>query len=164
MIEAGMFRQDLYYRISAFPITMPPLRARREDLPLLCEMALATIASTMRMSREALAALATYDFPGNIRELRNLMERAVLLADGDVLQPKHFPAVLHTPTPQRAPVAASCDEGGPWPWGDEIISLDALQTRYLEWAKTRIPDDRGALAQRLGISERTLYRKLSRTD
>lgn len=87
LLETGSFRRDLYYRIAAFPIELPPLRQRKEDLPLLSEDILRRLAPelSVTLSKEAASALANYDFPGNIRELRNILERAMILADGEVI-------------------------------------------------------------------------------
>jgi transcriptional regulator with PAS, ATPase and Fis domain len=170
MVEAGTFRRDLYYRISAFPVHLPALRERREDLPMLIDTLLRRIAPerALRVSRAALAQLAAYNFPGNVRELRNILERAVLLADGDVIDSAHLPDDL-TQT-QAAPATTSSthdasvttDRQGAW--GDDIVSLDAAEQRYVGWALRQMGGDKKALATRLGISERTLYRKLSHAD
>ncbi len=103
----------------------------------------------LRLSAEALAALQAYDFPGNIRELRNIVERAVLLTDGEVIRPEALPADL-TPRPQGA--AADAEEA--------ILPLDQVEHRYVRWALERVNGDKKRLARLLGISERTLYRKL----
>jgi DNA-binding NtrC family response regulator len=149
MVESGAFRRDLYYRLSVFPIHLPALRERREDIELLAQTLLARLAldRAYRFSEAALAYLREYDFPGNVRELRNLIERATLMADGEVLLPEHLPSeVLAPATPAR---------------DEEIVPLDIAEQRYLEWALARHGNDRRALARQLGISERTLYRKLA---
>jgi Nif-specific regulatory protein len=103
-IREGRFREDLYYRLNVFPIEIPPLRQRREDIPALVESLLERLAAELKVSRptaspDALAALTAYDFPGNVRELRNLLERACLLcltpgsasARAATLRPEHLP-------------------------------------------------------------------------
>lgn len=152
MVEQETFRKDLYYRISTFPIHLPSLSERREDIPLLAETLLERISSGRKFTLhpDTLALLASCDFPGNIRELRNMLERASLLADGDIIMPEHLDPELAA---QPAPVATAFS-------GQQIISLDTLEQRYLQWALMRMSDDRKGLAQKLGISERTLYRKL----
>ncbi len=152
MVEEGSFRRDLYYRISAFPVQLPPLRERREDLPLLVDTLLQRL-STDRLYRcdsDAMERLLAHDFPGNIRELRNLLERAVILADGDTIQAGHLPEDLRCAAP--GPLPAPTDAA--------ILPLDEAEKRYVRWALERMGGDRKALAQALGISERTLYRKL----
>jgi transcriptional regulator with GAF, ATPase, and Fis domain len=95
-MERGAFRQDLYYRLNVFPIHIPPLKKRRDDIPLLIEHFINVSAMELRcpkptISDEAIALLASYDWPGNIRELQNITERAVLLAEGECLTAAHLP-------------------------------------------------------------------------
>lgn len=151
MVEAGTFRRDLYYRISAFPIHLPPLRERREDMPVLVENLLQRLAPgrPLRLSAAACERLASYGFPGNIRELRNMLERAVLLCDGEIIGPEHLPAEM-APMP-----VARQDE-----YQAEVVPLDQAEQRYVRWALDRLGGDKKALARALGVSERTLYRKL----
>jgi two-component system response regulator HydG len=155
MVAEGSFRRDLYFRINTFPIAMPPLRERREDIPLLCDTLLAN--SAKRLSGEALALLQRHDFPGNIRELRNIVERAVLLSDGIQIEAEHLPAHLGG---ARASIPAPPSENDSWPWGDVLLPLEEVEHRYLRWVYETHSGDRKALAERLGVSERTLYRKL----
>jgi transcriptional regulator with PAS, ATPase and Fis domain len=158
MVADGSFRRDLYFRINTFPIAMPPLRERREDLPLLCDTLLAS--SAKRLSSEALQLLQRHDFPGNIRELRNIVERAVLLTDGAQIDVEHLPAYLgggrNSVSVPRLETAAH--DG--WPWGEELLPLEEVERRYLRWVYETHAGDRKALADKLGVSERTLYRKL----
>jgi len=95
-IKQGTFREDLYYRLNVFPIEMPPLRQRREDIPLLVDYFVKRAAADLgvpqpELSQQALALLTAYDWPGNIRELQNVIERAVLLASGGPIEPAHLP-------------------------------------------------------------------------
>ncbi|MCA1979184.1 MAG: sigma 54-interacting transcriptional regulator [Thiobacillus sp.] len=149
MVDAGTFRRDLYYRLSVFPIVLPALRERREDIGLLADTLLTRLAPgrAYSLSAAARARLQDYDFPGNIRELRNILERAMLMADGDVLLPGHLPPEVAG----QGEVAAA----------DEVVPLEVAERRYLQWALARHGGDRKSLAARLGISERTLYRKLA---
>ncbi len=152
MVEAGTFRQDLYYRINVFPITLPSLRERLKDLPQLIEQLLSRIEPdrTVTLNREARSLLAAHDFPGNVRELRNILERALVLADGNLLKPEHFPDLQDGPqVPESLDMEFS-----------SIIPLEQLEKSYLEWAVANFPGDRQSLAAKLGVSERTLYRKL----
>jgi len=150
MVNKHEFRQDLYYRISAFPIILPPLRARRDDLALLAETLLRRIFPKYppRLSNDALLCLQQYDFPGNIRELRNLLERAALLSDDNFIHPQHLPDAC-TPHCTTQPLVE-----------DTIIPLAEMEQRYLRWANHQHVGDRIALANKLGVSPRTLYRKL----
>ena len=155
MVAEGSFRRDLYFRINTFPIAMPPLRERTEDIPILCDTLLAN--SAKRLSDEALRLLQRHDFPGNIRELRNIVERAVLLTDGVLIEPKHLPAYLGG---ARTSAPATAEPTSGWPWGEALLPLEEVEHRYLRWVYETHPGDRKALAERLGVSERTLYRKL----
>jgi two-component system response regulator HydG len=151
MVADGRFRQDLYYRIAAFPIEVPPLRDRQEDLSLLAASLLERLSPDKRYSltSAALDWLAVQPFPGNIRELRNLLERAIILTDGDELRPDHFPRMSDR--------GSAPNESGP---SAEIQPLDLVERRYLESALARLGGDKDALAIRLGISRRTINRKL----
>ena len=151
MVERGSFRRDLYYRLSVFPIFLPALRERREDLALLAETLLTRLAPgrAYSLSPEARARLQAYDYPGNIRELRNILERATLMADGDILLPEHLPPELTN------------DAAEGMPGVDAVVPLEAAELRYLQWALAHHGGNRKSLAAQLGISERTLYRKLA---
>ncbi len=151
MVADGRFRQDLYYRIAAFPIEVPPLRDRQEDLPLLAESLLERLSPDKRYSLTpaALDWLTDLPFPGNIRELRNLLERAIILTDSDELCPDHFPRMSDR--------GSATNESSP---SAEIQPLDLVERRYLESALARLGGDKDALAIRLGISRRTINRKL----
>jgi DNA-binding NtrC family response regulator len=147
MVEAGSFRQDLFYRLNIFPIFLPALRERREDILLLAESLLSRVSGgrSLRLSREALAWLSDYDFPGNVRELRNLLERACLLTDGDEIDLRHLPSgplaqVLRSTQKNTEKIKLS---------DAELIDVAA-----------NFPGSRKALARHLGLSERTLYRRL----
>jgi DNA-binding NtrC family response regulator len=154
MVEEGSFRQDLYYRLNTFPIELPPLRSRYDDLPLLIDSLLHRFAPArdVRVSREAMDCLKNYPFPGNIRELRNIIERALLLADGTLILPEHLP-------PECCGTGAAGASATPYP--DELVALDEAEARYLRWAVARFHGEKKQLAEKLGVSERTLYRKLS---
>jgi two-component system response regulator HydG len=151
MVTAGTFRQDLYYRINIFPIELPPLRKRGEDLKLLIDSMLQRLSPqrALEVDSEALNLLRRYAFPGNIRELRNILERAILLADGDVILPKHLPKACQASDAESLFAA-----------DNEIITLAENERRYLLRVLAAYPDDRKSLAKRLGLSKRTLYRKL----
>src|SRR5690606_14533635 len=94
MVAAGTFRQDLYYRINAFPVSLPPLRERTSDIRALSERFLARKHPGKRVEAEALARLTQHHWPGNVRELRNVVDRMALLADGEELRVEHLPLEL----------------------------------------------------------------------
>ena len=98
MVKQGRFRDDLYYRLNVFTITLPPLRLRREDIPLLTEHFLAEHGKSTEVAPAAMTMLTAYHWPGNVRELLNVLERAVLLADDQPIAPEHLPPSLPKPT------------------------------------------------------------------
>jgi len=147
----GRFREDLYYRLNVFPITIPPLRQRPEDIPALVEHFLSVLSEELKIDRpeltaEAAGALAGYHYPGNIRELRNILERACLLADGGVIQPGHLS--LERPLGEEAPPPA---DDGPQPSSlaaaEKVLIIRAL--RASGWNQSRA-------ARSLGISRDNL--------
>lgn len=150
MVEKGEFRRDLYYRISAFPLHLPSLRDRIEDLPLLVDSLLKRYypEDEIRIDDAALKCLEHYRFPGNIRELSNIIQRAALMADDDVIRSANLPDECQIEMDDREKTCFS-----------DLVTLKELEQRYLGWAQTRI-SNKAELAQVLGVSERTLYRKL----
>ena len=155
MVETGEFRRDLYYRISAFPIELPALRERLVDMPQLVASLLERLAPerAVEVDEEAMACLTGYDFPGNIRELRNLLERALLLSDGRHISRAHFPGI--------AAPAETKQQSSPATFS-RLVPLAEMERHYLHWALRQFPADKHTLAKGLGISERTLYRKLEK--
>jgi transcriptional regulator with PAS, ATPase and Fis domain len=154
MVDEGTFRRDLYYRISAFPVPLPALRDRREDIPLLVASLLERVQPLRPFSvgPRAMAALKRYDYPGNVRELRNILERAALLAEADSIHLEHLPLdVLDT---------ASDEESAEPPALADEPALRSAERIALERALAHHGHSRRALAEALGVSERTLYRKL----
>jgi DNA-binding NtrC family response regulator len=151
MVEAGSFRRDLYYRLAVFPVELPALRERHEDLPQLCEKLLQRVAPgrALRLDASAFQRLSGYTFPGNIRELRNLLERASLLADGEVILAAHLPDLTSDPAAIAPPVASR-------------RSLAMAEDAVVQETLAFYGGDRAQAAQALGVSERTLYRKLAR--
>ncbi len=160
MVEQGEFRQDLYYRLSAFPVQVPPLRERRDDVPMLAEHFLAQMEEGERfipLSPEVAETLMAYDYPGNVRELRNIVDRAAILAYGEqLLRPEH---IILGEVPQGGAISK--------PSGGAAIAqhkplLDRRNGRLSEQevldALQASDGHRAGAAQRLGVSERTLYR------
>jgi DNA-binding NtrC family response regulator len=155
MVAQGRFREDLYYRLSTFPIHLPALRERRDDISLLTTALLARVAPQRKLavSDSAMAALQAQNYPGNVRELRNLLERAALLCDGNALEASHVTQAL------------LCGRRGP---GTLIPLMAASPGSLKSVAKAALQHmaelhtgSRAELAAQLGISERSLYRKLN---
>ncbi|MDD0839735.1 sigma 54-interacting transcriptional regulator [Curvibacter sp. HBC61] len=170
MVEDGRFRRDLYFRIAVFPIDLPPLRERLDDLPVLIESILQRgnrLGGRLTVDDEALAAMRAYSWPGNIRELRNVLERARLLADDGQIHRAHLPsALLRRPTqpgPQACAMGPLPNPGHPpstRPAPDVPTAPTAVPPADLATAIATFQGSRKALAQHLGLSERTLYRRL----
>ncbi len=165
MVADGRFRQDLYYRISAFPIHLPALRERLEDIPLLVESFLRRPSGGQggapgpRLSVEpaAMARLQAHDWPGNLRELRNVLDRARLFADDGVVRAAHMPVgpAGGAPAQPGAVGRASTAVSGAVDRSRGGLGDEDLQRQAASFAGTR-----KELARRLGVSERTLYRRL----
>ena len=163
MAQRGEFRQDLYYRLAVLPVTIPPLRERREDIPALAEHLLEEMrvadARPYRLRPDALRRLLEYDFPGNVRELRNLLHLgAALSMDGEI------GADAIRPSP--VPAARAGDDSSPraaLPPADPRLSpIEAAEARYILELLQRHRGSRKDVAASMAISERTLYRKLNR--
>lgn len=155
VVEAGRFRQDLYYRLAVIELRMPPLRECREDIPALAEAILlrmgAGAASAVRLSPAAQRALAEYDFPGNVRELENILERAMALSGSDEIGVDDL---------QLAPaVAEPVAPGAKWPLQDY---LDRLEREAILEALDKTRFNRTAAAKVLGITFRALRYRMER--
>ena len=156
-IRDGYFRPDLYYRLSAFSITVPPLRERREDIPILADhflkkSAAAAEKSIRAISPDALQVLTQHGFPGNVRELKNAIERAVLYETTDLLQPQSL--LLHqTQEDSQAATEGSADT-------TVILPLDEVEQRAIIHALKVMDNNISDTARALGIGRNTLYRKL----
>jgi transcriptional regulator with PAS, ATPase and Fis domain len=158
-VDAKRFRLDLYYRLAGIDVTLPPLRERAADLPELAAYLLKRLTGgqpVCRLDAEALAALMAHDFPGNVRELRNLLQRAALNCRDGVIRPAdlRLPAA---PAPSSTPDAApsACQPASPQ-------SLPALERTHIQALLATHQGHRARVAAALGITERTLYRKLKR--
>jgi DNA-binding NtrC family response regulator len=157
LIKTGAFRNDLYYRLEAFIITLPPLSARPEDIPALCsrfieQYGAATHKHVQSISGDALDLIRSYDWPGNIRELKNVIQRAVLVCDGDEIRPGDLPVRLQ--------------EQRPKPDRDVTIRLGTplteIEKTMLVSALRATGNNRKEAADLLGISRRAIYNKLQK--
>lgn len=155
MVQAETFRRDLYFRINTFPVHAPALHERADDIPLLAISLLERVDRKpgRKFSPAALVWLSGRRYSGNIRELRNLIERASLLADGETIDVPHL-MELADDVPPAMPVSDDAFRQA------EVVDLASLEQRYLAWAKAQPGMDLPTLAMRLGVSQRTLYRKL----
>ena len=155
-VRSGRFREDLFYRLNVIPIEMPPLRERREDIPLLCDHFLQHYCrkngkELKGFVRRALDALVDYRWPGNVRELENAIERAVVLARGEVLDLDDFPRHLVDQAGGAAAGQISFAIGTP---------LEEIERRMIRETLRHTDGDKRLAAQLLGIATRTIYRKL----
>ncbi len=156
LIAAGTFREDFYYRLKVIELTMPPLRDRKEDIPLLVENALARFNRLLgkrisRFSPEALAEMKRYDWPGNLRELENVVERAVVTADGDTITAAKLGPLADYP--KRDLSLRDTD----------VITFEEMERRLINLAIAKYGynlDGKKLAAAALGISLATLYNKL----
>ena len=156
MIREGEFREDLFYRLNVLPLQLPPLRERREDVPLLAQRFLERFSRRLgrkveAVSRQAVVVLKSYAWPGNVRELENVIERGVMLAKGTELRPEH----LLMPGLERG-APAQPTEGGV---GDDL-SVAELERLHVLAVLKRVGGNQKQAAQILGISKSTLWRKL----
>jgi len=160
MVAQGRFREDLYYRLSTFPIALPPLRERSGDIPLLATSLLARVAPARRLSlaAAALARLARHPFPGNVRELRNVLERAALLTDGDVIGEAVIERALAVGL-RAAATGSSVGAASAAAVAPRAARREA-ERAALAAALAAHHGSREELARALGISLRTLYRRL----
>jgi Nif-specific regulatory protein len=154
MIEKGEFRQDLYYRLKVVEIALPPLRDRREDIPKLVRYFLDKYGkreglSDVRITQEALQALMRYQFPGNVRELENLIEGAVALTTDPVIDPGDLL------------LPAEALKGGGAAMPDDFPSLAELESRYITRVLAHTQGNISKAARLLGVDRKTLYRKRS---
>ncbi len=159
-VDAGSFRQDLYYRLNVIELKMPALRDCREDIPLLAEGALARICGAnsgqpKRLSPDAVRALCAYSFPGNVRELENILERAIALSSGDVVVPDDL---------QLAEVAMAGSGGRDGGTLDETLddTLNRFERQIIVEALAKVGFNRTAAARLLGVTFRSLRYRIER--
>lgn len=150
-VEAGTFREDLYFRLGAFVITVPPLRERREDIPALVHTFLVNASSRMKkdvtsVAPEAMTALMNYRWPGNVRELQHATERAVIMAHGPSIRVRELPPEVTQKSRHRA--------------GDDILDLQEQERVMIERALEKFGGNRRRAADALKISTVTLWRKM----
>lgn len=156
-IKATRFREDLFFRLNVFQVALPPLRERREDVPILVQHFVEKFNadSGKRVSGvhpEALEVLRHHEWPGNIRELKNAVERAVILCDGELILREHLP-------PDMALKGGGDKQAFRLPFG---LTLDLVEKEYILGSLSRHGNNKARTAESLGVSEKTLYNKLNR--
>jgi DNA-binding NtrC family response regulator len=167
-VEHKNFRQDLFYRLNVVSLRLPPLRDRREDIPLLVERFLERLGVPHKLTQEAMETLISYDWPGNVRELQNCIERMVAMNSGPLLQTADLPSALQTHLEARRSLPASAAVAGAGsavtrPQATAqlgIIPLTEMEKQAIQHALEYTKGDRVMAAYLLGIGRTTLYRKL----
>jgi DNA-binding NtrC family response regulator len=160
-VASRQFREDLYFRLSVFPVTIPPLRERKEDIPKLAhhfvERVARDVGKKVTLSGEALAMLVEHPWPGNVRELQNAIERAVILADGERLMPRHLSLTTQ--------VGATADPWDMLDWSGTLADVSArfaaeAEKRKIAYALKQANGDKGRASDLLQINFKTLAAKL----
>jgi DNA-binding NtrC family response regulator len=156
-MKSGKLREDLFYRLNVFTIELPPLRDRKDDLPLLIQSFLAEFSErnnkkVTAVDPAAMAQLEQYRWPGNVREVRNVMERAVILAQGEFVETKHLPPLV-TEAPEVAKASLSIEPG---------TTVEDAETRLILMTLKHTNDNKTRAAEILGISLKTLHNKLNK--
>jgi DNA-binding NtrC family response regulator len=157
-IKAGRFREDLYYRIRVFDLVVPPLRERRGDLPILVEQMIGRLtrdhSKPPRFSASAWAALSEHPFPGNVRELENVIEHAVVLSRGEEIELEHLPAEISR--------GRNSSSGQSRPITHLELAVEQFEREYIRRALTLTMGERRRAAVLLGVSRKTLWSKLKK--
>jgi DNA-binding NtrC family response regulator len=162
-VRLGHFREDLFYRLETFTLKIPPLRERGEDVELLAarflqEFTLAFDKRIKGFSSEALSRISEYPFPGNVRELKNAVERAVTFASGNRIRTEHLPARIREFRPESGPGPAGVYDAPEIE--EKLMPLAEIERRYMNYVLKKVGGNKRRAADILGIGRRTLYRRL----
>jgi DNA-binding NtrC family response regulator len=157
-VERGAFRQDLYYRLNVVTLAVPPLVERRDDIPLLAQHFLRKFAQAQakpvdQISREVMDVLMNYEFPGNVRELENILERAVTLCNGTAIELKHL-----APDLQQRQFQVTRRQR------QDFLTLEDHEREYIDWVLDQVEGNKTRAAEILGIDRVSLWRKLKRFE
>jgi len=158
LIQQGHFRKDLYYRLKVIDIEMPPLRERKEDIPILVQHFIHKFSKELKkavssVSEDALKILLNYFWPGNVRELENIIQRAITLSQHEVILPDDLPASIIQKNDEKLFEKAM----------EEKFTLDQLEKEYVKRVLIETGGNKSKAAERLGLDRKTLYRKLEET-
>lgn len=167
LVEQGLFREDLYYRLNVYPVPLPPLRKRDGDVEKLAEffnqqISLSENRPEKIFSEDALALLNNYHWPGNVRQLENAIFRAVILSEGDRIEAQDFPQIISTTLKKDrrrgdaalGPISVSNDVG-------DVRRLSEVEEEMIRFAIEKYQGKMSEVARRLGIGRSTLYRKVA---
>ena len=169
MVHEGRFREDLYYRLNVIALEVPPLRQRLSDVPLLVDYFLSRFREKNQkvvtgISRPALEVLSRYPYPGNVRELENALERAVVLCRQPIIDLEDLPAEIRSGNSEPS-LSGNSNQGGPPRLSFSVgTTLDEIERTAIRETLTFTKGDKRLAAQLLGIATRTIYRKLDRSD
>lgn len=166
LVKEGKFRDDLYYRLNIVTITLPPLRDRREDVPVLVDFLVKKINKDLHkniagVSQEMMDVFMQYRWPGNIRELENLLVRAAVIAHGQILGKVDFPDLLGGSQGEAAGEEGAAAKPGMDASG-RLLTLDEVEERHIRLVISKIGRNKGEICEALGISRPTLERKLEK--
>lgn len=156
MVKEGLFREDLYYRINVFPIYLPPLRERKEDIPYLVDHFLDKNPKSVKLSPQSLQVITGYSWPGNIRELQNTIERAAVLTEDGVIEPAHLPATI-----TDVMTGQIFAESGSLTIDDR---LDEIEKGLIIEALNRTVGVQVKAAELLGINQRSLWHRIKKHE
>jgi two-component system response regulator AtoC len=164
IVKEGKFRDDLYYRLNIVTITLPPLRERHEDIPVLVDFLVRKINKDLHkniagVSKEMMEVFRQYGWPGNIRELENLLVRAAVIAHGQILGKVDFPDLLgggQAAGEEGAIAKPGMDASG------RLLTLDEVEEQHIRLVISKIGRNKGEICEALGISRPTLERKLEK--
>ena len=164
MVDEQKFRQDLFYRLNVLNIHIPPLRERRDDILPIANSILNNIAArgkteAKKLSSEAAELLLNARWEGNVRELENVLERAVLLCDKDTIEPKHLPLYIREQKEKSAEISEPEEKGKILP---KILPISEIEKAYIFWTLTQTEFNKSETARLLGIDLSTLYRKIEK--
>jgi DNA-binding NtrC family response regulator len=160
-VAAGRFREDLFHRLNVIRVTLPPLRERKEDIPLLIERFMAVNPARYIIAHETMDAMMSYDWPGNIRELKNCLERMITLSSDPILLFADLPiGVIYHARAENPAEATAAVVGMAGAATHGVIPLQEVERRAIRHALAQTHGDRTEAAHLLGIGRTTLYRKL----
>jgi transcriptional regulator with PAS, ATPase and Fis domain len=155
LIHQGRFREDFYYRLKVIDVELPPLRSRREDIPLLVQHFIDRLGKEPKkkisgVSEDCLKILINYSWPGNVRELENIVQRAMTLCQHEVILPEDLPTAILQEAEEN-PIQKGLREG---------YTLDQLEKEYIKRVLIEVGGNKSRAAEKLGLDRKTLYRKL----
>ena len=172
MVAQGKFREDLYFRIAGIIVCIPPLRERRMDIPALAEILIKRMCkpghNLCRLTHAAIERLVNYSYPGNIRELSNILQKALVTCDCNIIDAKHIHFNGLNGTEHQAMDSKRDDTrfkaGETVPIDGSVLSIAEVERRYISTLLEQHDGNRRIVANIMGINERTLYRKLKRYE